>query len=115
MKQQISESGRQVWVSTQPEHLHAEYTRWIKKQHESFDVGAVLNEGTSVVIVPEDQHRKGLNITTNSEIISNNSHDKEKMSAPVLPAFMDPPNELEVRMVILAINNLSESCDFNSD
>lgn len=69
IKRWSTEPEHQGWVTIKPEHLHAEYTMWIKKQHESFDVGAIFNEG-SLVIVTQPLNKKELNITKEGEIAS---------------------------------------------
>lgn len=56
----------QAWAPIKPEHLHADYTTWIKKQHDSFDVGAIFDEN-GVVIVTQPRNKKELNITKDGE------------------------------------------------
>ncbi|KAG0563617.1 hypothetical protein KC19_8G045600 [Ceratodon purpureus] len=41
--------------------LHSDYTEWLTKQHDNFDVGAVFNDG--VIIPTQEHHKQDLNIT----------------------------------------------------
>jgi len=75
IKRWNTEPEHQGWVTIKPEYLHAEYTTWIKQQHESFDVGAVFNEG-GLVIVTQARNKKELNITKDGEIAT--THMKKR-------------------------------------
>jgi len=44
-----------------PEHLHTDYKMWITRNHEKFDVGAIIDE-FSAVIVSKPHHKEEMNI-----------------------------------------------------